>query len=57
MIEKYIKISFSGDFGRAFSIDATNPDDLKNKPVNLTLSPKAAQMLFADLEKALKHKQ
>lgn len=57
MVDKYIKISFSGDFGRAFSVDATNPEDLKNKPINLTLSPKSAQLLYADLEKALKNKQ
>ena len=55
-MSKNIKISFSGDFGRAFSVDA-KPEETKNPAVNLTLSQKAAQMLYSDLEKALKGKQ
>ena len=53
---KNVRISTYGNFGRAFSVDAKE-GDVKPETVEITLSPKAAQMIFADLQKVLEGKQ
>lgn len=55
-MNKNVRLSIYGEFGRAFSVDA-NPEEVKKETTEVTLSPKAAQMIFNDLEKVLKGKQ
>ena len=56
MTDKNVRISTYGNFGRAFSVDVKE-GDVKPETVEITLSPKAAKMVFEDLKKVLEGKQ